>query len=221
MEQAVGAETAGVLLASITALGQAGSGGLAGVVADTLRHALRVMEDDAEAAAWDAAEPRLTGNAAAGSHRAVPEPPAREAPLKPGPIERYADQALAVASASFAGSLLVTRRPGRAVDASLAAIPKAPPVAREGFACAFGRGLARQGIVVVDPSALRRLDRIGVVLLDTDALATGSHRLADLVALDEDRPAGELAATAHRFFDGLPRTPYSGTGNGCWGRSNV
>ncbi|MGW0994303.1 HAD-IC family P-type ATPase [Streptomyces sp. NPDC002520] len=202
VERAVGTDNAGILLASITAIGQAGSGGLAGVAVDTFRHALRAMEDNAEAAAWTAAEPRLTGSAMAAGHRAVPEPPVREVPLKPGPIERYADQALAVAAASFVGSLLVTRRPGRAVGAALAAIPKAPPLAREGFACVFGRGLARRGIVVADPEALRRLDRIGVVLLDTDALATGAHRPSDLVALDKDAPAGELAATAHRLFDG-------------------
>ncbi|WP_369251909.1 HAD-IC family P-type ATPase [Streptomyces sp. R41] len=202
VEQAVGADNAGMLLASLTALGQAGSGGLAGVGVDTLRHTLRAMEADAEANAWAAAEPRLAGSAAAAAHRTAPEPPLREARLKPGPIERYADQALAVAAASFAGSLLVTRRPGQAAGAALAAIPKAPFVAREGFACAFGRGLARRGIVVADPEALRRLDRIGTVLLDTDALATGSHLLADLVALDEGAPAGELAATAHRLFDG-------------------
>ncbi|MGW0765819.1 HAD-IC family P-type ATPase [Streptomyces sp. NPDC002676] len=202
VEQAVGADNAGVLLASLTALGQAGSGGLAGVGVDLLRHALRAMEADAETAAWAAAEPRLAGSPVAGAHRTVPGPPPREVPLKPGPIERYADQALAVAAASFAGSLLLTRRPGRAVGAALAAIPKAPPLAREGFACAFGRGLARRGVIVADPGSLRRLDRIGAVLLDTDALATGAHRPADLVALGEDAPAGEFAATAHRLFDG-------------------
>ncbi|MFF4041197.1 HAD-IC family P-type ATPase [Streptomyces sp. NPDC001816] len=202
VEQAVGTDNAGVLLASLTAMGQAGSGGLAGVAVDTLRHALRAMEADAEAAAWAEAEPRLAGSAEAGAHREAPAPPPREAPLKPGPVERYADHALAVAAASFAGTLLVTRRPGRALGAALAAIPKAPLLAREGFACAFGRGLARRGIVVADPEALRRLDRIGTVLLDTDALATGSHRPADLVALDEDAPTGEFAATAHRLFDG-------------------
>ncbi|MEU6091407.1 cation-transporting P-type ATPase [Streptomyces sp. NPDC047085] len=202
VEQAVGADNAGMLLASLTALGQAGSGGLAGVFVDTLRHTLRAMEADAEAAAWTAAEPRLAGSATAGAHRTAPEPSPRETPLKPGPIERYADRALAVAAASFAGSLLVTRRPGRALGAALAAIPKAAPLAREGFACVLGRGLARRGVVVADPGALRRLDRIGTLLLDTDVLATGGHRPADLVALDEDAPAGEFAATTHRLFDG-------------------
>jgi hypothetical protein len=51
--------------------------------------------------------------------------------LKPGPVETYADQALAVAAASFAGRCWFTRGPGRAVGAALAAIPKAPLLARE------------------------------------------------------------------------------------------
>ncbi|MGW7404096.1 HAD-IC family P-type ATPase [Streptomyces sp. NPDC054833] len=202
VEDAVGTENAGLLLASLTALGQAGSGGLAGVLVDTARHVLRTIEADAEANAWAAAEPRLAGSAAAGAHGAPPVPLARETPLKPGPIEHYADRAPVVGAASFAGSLLFTRHPGRAAGAALAAVPKAPVLAREGFACVLGRGLARRGMVVADPEALRRLDRIGVLLLDTNALATGSHRLADLVALDEDTSAGELAATAHRLFDG-------------------
>ncbi|MFD1657783.1 HAD-IC family P-type ATPase [Streptomyces caeni] len=202
VERAVGAGNAGLLMAGLTAIGHAGSGGVLGVGVDTVRHALRVVEANAEHASWAAAEPRLTGTAAAGSHGAVPPAPPRKTPLRPGPVERYADQVPLVAAATFAGSLLVTRRPGRALGGALAAIPKAPLLAREGFASAFGRGLARRGVLVAEPDALRRLDRIGTVLLDTDVLATGSHLLADLVALDEDVPAGELAARAHRLFDG-------------------
>jgi hypothetical protein len=45
---------------------------------------------------------------------------------------------------------------------------------------------------VTDPDAPRRLDRIGIVLLllDTDALTTGSQLPAHPVALDEDAPSG-------------------------------
>ncbi|WP_055489190.1 HAD-IC family P-type ATPase [Streptomyces sp. TP-A0356] len=202
VEWAVGPENAGVLISGLAAVGQAGSGGLLGVGADTVRHALRVLEATAENTAWAAAEPCLTGSAKAGHHRATPPAKPRETPLRQGPVERYADQALLVAAASFAGSLLVTRSPEKAVGGALAAVPKAPLLAREGFACVFGRGLARRNILVADPDALRRLDRIDTVLLDTDVLATGSHLLADLIALDESTPAGELAATAHRLFDG-------------------
>lgn len=203
LEQAIGAGKARVLLAVLTAMGHAGTGGVLGSAVDTVRHALRVVEANAEDAAWAAAMPHLTRDEQrAGARSRGRHAPPREASLKPGPVERYADRAPAVAAASYAGSLLVTRRPGQAAAAALAAVPKAPLLAREGFACVLGRGLARRGVLVADPEALRRLDRIGTVLLDTDALATGSHLLADLVALDDDAPVGELAATAHRLFDG-------------------
>lgn len=215
VEQAVGAGNARVLMAALTAMGHAASGGVLGAGVDTVRHALHVAEANAEDAAWAAAMPRLTGTEQQAATRGgAHEAPPRDKPLKPGPVERYADRAPAVAAASFAGSLLVTRRPGRAAAAALAAIPKAPLLAREGFACVLGRGLARRGVLVTDPQALRRLDRIGTVLLDTDALATGSHLLADLVALDDDAPAGELAAAAHRLFDG--RAPESPRRDDAW-----
>ncbi|MFE9098964.1 HAD-IC family P-type ATPase [Streptomyces sp. NPDC007264] len=202
VERAVGADNAGLLMAGLTAIGHAGSGGVLGVGVDTVRHALRVVEANAEHASWAAAEPRLTGTAAAGSHGAAPPAPPRETPLRPGPVERYADRVPLLAAAAFAGSLLVSRRPGRALGGALAAIPKAPLLAREGFACVFARGLTRRGVLVAEPDALRRLDRVGTLLLDTEVLATGSHLLADLIALDEGVPAGELAARAHRLFDG-------------------
>ncbi|MCW7940884.1 hypothetical protein AAW14_01605 [Streptomyces hygroscopicus] len=208
VEWAVGAENAGTLIAGLAAAGQAGSGGLLGVGVDSVRHALRVLEANAERSAWAAAEPRLADTATAASHRAAPSAQPRETPLRHGPVERYADQALLVAAACFAGSLLVTRSPRRAAGGALAAVPKAPLLAREGFACVLGRGLARRRVLVADSNALRRLDRISTVLLDTDALATGSHLLADLIALDGDAPAGELAARAHRLFEGsAPERP--------------
>ncbi|MER5177545.1 cation-translocating P-type ATPase [Streptomyces sp. NPDC002896] len=202
VESALGARHANMVMTGAAALFQAGTGGFFGIGVDTVRHALRVLEADAEREAWTAAESRLMGAPqGADATGATGTPPPREVPLNDGPVERYADQAAAVAAASFAGSLLVTRRPARAAAGALSAIPKAPVVAREGFACVLGRGLARQGTVIARPDALRKLDRIGPVLLDTDILGTGAYLLADLVPLDEDAPPGELAATAHRLFD--------------------
>ncbi|MBA4863710.1 cation-translocating P-type ATPase [Streptomyces sp. PSKA54] len=202
VESAVGPRNASALMTGAAALFQAGTGGFFGIGVDTVRHALRVLEADAEREAWSAAESRLASAPhGAGATGATGTPPPREVPLNDGPVERYADQAAAVGAASFAGSLLVTRRPGRAAAGALAAIPKAPVLAREGFACVLGRALARRGTVVARPDALRKLDRIGIVLLDTDILGTGAYLLADLVPLDEDAPPGELAATAHRLFD--------------------
>jgi magnesium-transporting ATPase (P-type) len=202
VDRAIGPDNAALLLAALAAVGHAGSGGVVGVAVDAVRHALRAAEANAQRAAWAAAAPRLTDTPQAASQGAAAPVPPREKPLRPGPVERYADQAVLVAAVSFAGSLLVTRRPARAAGGALAAIPKGPVLAREGFACAFGRGLARRGVLVPDPGALRRLDRVRTLLLDTGTLATGSHLLADLVSVDDDTPVGELAARAHRLFDG-------------------
>ncbi|MEU0069861.1 cation-translocating P-type ATPase [Streptomyces sp. NPDC006332] len=216
VENAVGVRNASALIGGLAVVGNIGSGGFLGSGVDAVRNGLRVLEANAERAAWAAAEPRLTGTArAAGSTGAPASAPAREVPLKDSPVERYADQAAGVAAATFAGLLLVSRHPMRAASGALAAIPKAPSLAREGFACALGRGLARRGTVVARPAALRGLDRIGAVLLDTDVLATGRYLLADLVSIDDHdnadnadnadgddgASAGELAATAHRLFD--------------------
>lgn len=200
VERAVGERYAGLVIAGLNAAAQAGAGGMFGLGVDGVRHALSTAELGAHRAAWSAAEPDLAG---AAHHAAAdrPEPPPREQPLRDGPVERYADRSGLVAAGAFAGALAATRRPGAGLSAALAAIPKAPGLAREGFCATLGGALAHRGTVVHDPGALRRLDRIGVAVLDTEVLATGSSVLADLVALDADAEGGRLAATAHRLFD--------------------
>ncbi|HET6857678.1 MAG TPA: HAD-IC family P-type ATPase, partial [Streptomyces sp.] len=127
---------------------------------------------------------------------------------------RYADRVGLVAGAAFAGALAVTRRPRDAAGAALATIPKAPVLTRDAFAATLGRALARRGTVVHHPEALRRLDRIGAVVLDAQTLVTGVYAPADLVVLDEEAQAGRLAATAHRLFD--PEQPDRVQEDGSW-----
>lgn len=201
--QVVGDRNTAVVLATLNAAAQGSAGGFLGLAVDGVRHALSTAELKAQRAAWTGAEPDLTGTpqlARAELRSPVPRP----VPLRPGPVERYADTAAVIAGLTFAGALAVTRRTSSAASASLAAIPKAPGLAREGFACALGRALAHRGTVVHDPEALRRLDRVRTVVLDSAALTTGAHVLADLIPLD-GASAGDLAATAHRLFQ--PRHP--------------
>ncbi|MDX6345334.1 MAG: cation-transporting P-type ATPase [Streptomyces sp.] len=213
VENAVGKRNAGLVIAGLNAAAQASAGGFLGLGVDAVRHALNTAELGAHRTAWSAAEPDLAG-APHHAGAAWEEPPPRETPLRDGPIERYADRAALVAAAAFAGGLAVTRRPGSALSAALAAIPKAPGLAREGFSATLGGALAHSGTIVHDPEALRLLDRIGVAVLDSSALTTGSYVLADLVALDEDAPGGRLAATAHRLFD--PGRPDRVSRDGDW-----
>ncbi|MEU6117284.1 HAD-IC family P-type ATPase [Streptomyces sp. NPDC047117] len=197
----VGPRNVDVVLAGLSALAQAGSGGFAGLGVDTARHALRLAETVARREAWEAAEPRVTETEQHARAAVVPDLP-REVPLREGPVERYARRSGWVAGTVFTGTLAVTRKARPAVSAAVAALPKPPWTAREAFAGTLGRVLSQRGTLVADPGALRRLDRVRTVVLDTDALLTGNHLLADLLPLDEERSTGDLAATAYRLFDG-------------------
>ena len=62
---------------------------------------------------------------------------------------------------------------------------------RQAFAAVLGRGLANAGLLVLDPGALRRLDRVKVVVIDGAALR-GDHRAVlraqgDEPGWDDDR----------------------------------
>jgi len=88
----------------------------------------------------------------------------------PGPVEQYLGQAANGSLVAAAGTLLAGGGPEAVADAILAAIPKAAVYGREAFAAVLGRGLADAGQLVLDRGALRRLDRIEVIVIDGAAL---------------------------------------------------
>ena len=78
-----------------------------------------------------------------------------------------------------------------AAGAILAGVPRAAHMGRQAFAAVLGRGLANAGQLVLDPGALRRLDRVKVVVIDGAALR-GDHRAVlhahgDAPGWDDDR----------------------------------
>ena len=92
-----------------------------------------------------------------------------------GPVENYVDSAangslIAAASALVAGGGIED-----AAAAIEAGVPRAAHMGRQAFAAVLGRGLANAGQLVLDPGALRRLDRVKVVVIDGAALR-GDHR---------------------------------------------
>jgi cation-transporting ATPase I len=108
-----------------------------------------------------------------------------------GPIEEYADQAANGSLIAAAGALLAGGGAEDAADAVLAGIPRAAHMGRQAFATVLGRGLADAGQLVLDPGALRRLDRVKVIVIDGAALR-GDNRAVleaegDLPGWDEDR----------------------------------
>src|ERR1700689_1738351 len=130
-----------------------------------------------------------------------------------GPVEDYVDQAANGSLIAAASALVAGGGPEDAAGAVLAGIPKAAHMGRQSFAAVLGRGLADDGQLVLDPGALRRLDRGKVVVIDGAALR-GDHRAvlhsrgdvvdggADAVLHGEEAPEpdpDELPATGARL----------------------
>src|SRR5271166_3220133 len=92
-----------------------------------------------------------------------------------GPVEEYVDQAANASLIAAAGALVAGGGTEDAAGAILAGVPRAAHMGRQAFAAVLGRGLANAGQLVLDPGALRRLDRVKVVVIDGAALR-GDHR---------------------------------------------
>jgi cation-transporting ATPase I len=108
-----------------------------------------------------------------------------------GPVEDYVDQAANGSLIAAASALVAGGGPEDAAGAVLAGIPKAAHMGRQSFAAVLGRGLADDGQMILDPGALRRLDRVKVVVIDGAALR-GDHRAVlhargDIPGWDADR----------------------------------
>ncbi|MFC4149225.1 HAD-IC family P-type ATPase [Micromonospora mangrovi] len=173
------------------------TGGWAGIVLDSAQRMVQWGEARAQLTAWSKAEPRLTGD----PDRAVARVPDGERPRpKPdGPIERYIQRVLPLGAAAGAAALPVVG-PKRAAALALSTLPKAPGSGREGYAAQLGRILARRGVIAMDRSVLRELDRIDTVVLDAAVLGSDRGVLADLAPLP-GADTGQVAARAFALFD--------------------
>jgi cation-transporting P-type ATPase I len=108
-----------------------------------------------------------------------------------GPVESYADSAANGSLIAAVSALVAGGGTEDAAGAILAGVPRAAHMGRQAFATVLGRGLANAGQLVLDPGALRRLDRVKVVVIDGAALR-GDHRAVlraqgDAPGWDDDR----------------------------------
>jgi cation-transporting ATPase I len=108
-----------------------------------------------------------------------------------GPVESYVDSAANGSLIAAASALVAGGGVEDAAGAIEAGVPRAAHMGRQAFAAVLGRGLANAGQLVLDPGALRRLDRIKVVVIDGAALR-GDHRAVlhsrgDAPGWDDDR----------------------------------
>ena len=211
VERALGRQRADVLLALTNAAGQGLGQGATGLLVDAAYRAMQIAESRAAHDAFARAEPRMMGTPeqVISSAEDALALDARPVPFPEGPIERHGDYVGPAALSGF-GLTAAVAGPRRAIGVALATLPKAGRMGREGFATTFGRVLSRRGAVIVEPTVLRRMDRIDTVVLDASALTTGALMLGDLVLVDGHgltAPDGSpvsvesLTPLVHELFD--------------------
>jgi len=128
-------------------------------------------------------------------------------------VETYADVSGALSVAGAGAALVATRSPRRAGGVLTAAVPKGARHGREAFAARLGRELAARDIVVLDRGALRRFDRVDVVVLDALVLTTGRLVLGTTAPVAE-HDASEVGAKALTLFN--PAQPGRTVRPGAW-----
>ena len=163
----------------------------------------RAVEIRARRQVWRRREPELCRPE---PEQDAPEPleapGERPAPLPRGPIETYRDRLGPSTLGGALGLLPLTRRPGRSADFIKALNPKAAVLGRESFAAATDLLLCRAGILPMDGSAYRRLDRIDAVVLDSHALCTGPPVVLDARADADGWDSAAVWTAATRLLGG-------------------
>lgn len=91
----------------------------------------------------------------------------RPVPLPPGAIERYQDTGEQLSLAGFGVGMANTHDLTSAAATLFAAIPKPATLGRESFVVEVQLQLSKRGIFVVDDVALRLLDRINCLLIES------------------------------------------------------
>ena len=186
--------------------------GVPSLLVDTASRAQAVLAARARSATFTEREAELAGPARPMSSSKVTND-GRPLPLPPGPIERLADRA-AVGTLIAASGLLVNGRAHLAGRAVQIAAPRAARTAREAFADSLGVRLARRGVVLVDDAALRRLDRVTAILIESSVLHNERMLVFDAVAHADHWTREHVWAAAQRLLrqgaGALPLPPPQG-----------
>ena len=170
LEDKVSIATTELGLELAAAFVQALIGGETSAAASTVRRGLRLNELRTRRTAWRAREPEVCGTPDFATDRG-PRAPARPGALPDGPLETYARKAGNASIATFLAAFAATRSLDSAAAPLFAGTPRPATLTRDAFASWLSARLTRDGFVVMEPQALRRLDRITRVVIETDATA--------------------------------------------------
>jgi cation-transporting ATPase I len=212
LEQHLGVAATDLGLGVTSAFVQSLSQGPLTLLTDITHRANQLGELRAARRTWERREPELCDSPREERLAEVSSPP-RDRSLRSGPVEAYADISGALSIAGAAAALVMTRSPRRAGGILTAAVPKGARHGREAFAARLGRELAARDVVVLDKGALRRLDRVDVVVLDAAVLTTGRLTLATALPVGE-QDADEVATKALTLFN--PAQPGRTARRGAW-----
>jgi cation-transporting ATPase I len=212
LEQHLGVALTDLGLGVTSAFVQSLSHGPLSLVTDITHRANQLGELRAMRRAWERREADLCDEPRDEPLDAVTLPP-REAPLGAGPVEGYADVSGALSVAGAVAALVATRSPRRAGGIVTAAVPKAARHGRDAFAARLGRELAARDVIVLESGALRRLDRVDVVVLDAAVLTTGRLALGG-VDLVGELDVATVGVKAFELFD--PAQPGRTARRGAW-----
>jgi cation-transporting ATPase I len=155
----------------------------------------RLGEAQARRRIWEQRESELFAVPTEVMELSTSEPRPRALPR--GPIEEYADRAWIVSLGGFAVSFLTTRSVQRAVAALFAGLPQPARLGRETFCAELCRALSARQALVVDSEALRRLDRIDCLVLESGLVARDRYEIRELIvvsSVDEAEMRSALVA---------------------------
>jgi cation-transporting ATPase I len=216
VEFALGPSTADIGLAVANAVLQGLGRGTLGLVVDLAHRGGLLDEAIARRSSWGRLEHELANDPSRVGCRPISRP-GRPVPLPSGPVERYADWTGATGLAGAAGAFAFTTNPRKAAAMLLASVPKAGRLGREAFSARVGRVLASHDELVLDPAALRRLDRTDTVVIDAAVLLTGKKEPTRAVFASDVNPS-EAEGRLHALFDGADASARHSRGGWTVGR---
>ncbi|WP_406691009.1 cation-translocating P-type ATPase [Saccharopolyspora sp. ID03-671] len=195
VRQVVGRTPLEITLALGGAAGQGLAGRPLGALTDLCGRFCSARETLSRHQAWQHWEGTLPHRCAA-----LPVPP-RPCPPPDGPVERVANASGTAAVGGATTVYLLSRAPQRALGALLAAVPKPAVAGREAFATSLSTSLSAHEGLVLEPDALRLLDRLDTVVFDAATLLTGRRVVDSVVALEEGEDPARLYARAAELID--------------------
>lgn len=200
VEAAIGRPLADTVLTVAAATTNTASRRPLGLLADLAQQFGSYQEATARRRAWARWESDLAEFD--GAHRAGPVHDApRPMPVPDGPIERVGNLSAVLALGGYAAVLAASRSGQLASAALVAGVPKAARAGREGFAAQVDRDAGARGSLVLEAGALRRLDRVDTVVLDTSVLLTGRWVIDEVLVVDDGGEPVKLAKKAHDLVE--------------------